>query len=316
MLYEENVMIWDPFERLLWGCALTIAVMCGIYFIHIARKREVFNERIIMLGLASLPLGFAFSLFFTYFQVLQVEGDFSNNIFCGNYENFIKEPYELFGVLSYISFGLVGTFFVLTFDIIVKRTKFLLTIISLVLIVIEIIFAFYSTDIARVVFNYFLILELVFFIPFVLFLYTKWSHFEFKAVSSFFFFGVILFMISLIFAKSTHKELNFFPIVFGPLSLIAGCCIMIIPIIIDPNVVSRPLTYWVLFAILTFTLLIGITIIDIVVVSLQVKWSLEWNLLIGQFVTAIIFFSILLNLIIKNTQYFTKLLLKRFQKKL
>ena len=131
---NEMAMIWDPFERILWGCALTIAVMCGIYFIHIARKREIFNERIIMLGLASLPLGFGFSLFFTYIQVLQVPGDFINNVFCGIYED--NALYVFFGRLSYISFGIGGMFFVLAFEIIIKRTKFILSTIFLIIIVI------------------------------------------------------------------------------------------------------------------------------------------------------------------------------------
>jgi len=298
-------LIWSSSERILWGIAITIAIMCGIYFIYIARKREVFKDRIIMLGLASLPIGFAFSLLFTYFQVFQVKGIYNigNNLFCGNYPSSkqASDLYKLFGVLSYISFGLGGMFFVLAYDIIVKRTRFLLTIISTVLIGILIYFSIIDNiEMVQLVFNVFLILELMLFVPFILFLYTKWSHFEFKAVSSFFFFGFILLVISLNFAKSTHKELNFFPLLLGPLLLIAGCCIIIIPIIIDPSVVSRPLTYWVLFAILTITLLIGITIIDIVVVSLQEKWSLPWRLLIGEFLVAIIYFSILLNLIIKN----------------
>ncbi|MCK4480498.1 MAG: HAMP domain-containing histidine kinase, partial [Candidatus Lokiarchaeota archaeon] len=168
-------------------------------------------------------------------------------------------------------------------------------------IVIEIIFAFYSTDIARVVFNYFLILELVFFIPFVLFLYTKWSHFEFKAVSSFFFFGFILFMISLILAKSAHKELNIFPLILGPLFLIAGCCFFIFPIIIGPKVISRPLIYWVLFAILTITLLIVITILDIIeLLSNQEEIPSDWIIFLITFVVAIIYVSILFYLVTKN----------------
>ena len=81
MVCDNGVMIWDPLERFLWGIALTIAIMCGIYFIHIGRKREVFKERISMLGLASLPIGFAFSLLFTYLQVFQVEGTYENNLF-------------------------------------------------------------------------------------------------------------------------------------------------------------------------------------------------------------------------------------------
>ena len=156
----ENVMIWDPFERILWGCALTIAVMCGIYFIHIARKREVFNEKIIMLGLASLPLGFAFSLFFTYFQVLQVPGDFIDNIFCGVYIDNLN--YEFFGRLSYASFGIGGMFFVLAFEIIIKRTKYLLTITFLIIIIIVIAASPLNFEIARKIFNYILLLALIY----------------------------------------------------------------------------------------------------------------------------------------------------------
>lgn len=116
------VPIWDPMERFFWGIAIAIALMCGIYFIYKARKREVFNEKVIMFGLASLPLGFALSLTFTYFQVLQVQGTLNNNIFYGDYEN-INPLYELLGRLSYISLEIGGLFFVLAFDIIVKRTK-------------------------------------------------------------------------------------------------------------------------------------------------------------------------------------------------
>ena len=257
----ENVMIWDPFERLLWGCALTIAVMCGIYFIHIARKREVFNERIIMLGLASLPLGFAFSLFFIYIQVLQLPVDFSNNIFCGVYED--NPGYKFFGRLSYISFGIGGMFFVLAFEIIIKRTKYLLTITFLIIIVI----ATFSPNFedTRIIFNFLLIPALMIFVPLVLYLYTKWSHLEFKAVSSFLLFGFILFMISLILAKRAHKMLNVYPLILSPLLFLLGCGIIILPIIIEPKVISRALTYWVSFAILTFPFVIFMIIVDIVI---------------------------------------------------
>jgi len=254
------VMIWNPFERLLWGCALTIAVMCGIYFIHIARKREIFNERIIMLGLASLPLGFAFSLFFTYIQVLQVPGIFIDNVFIGVYED--NPAYEIFGRLSYISFGIGGMFFVLAFEIIIKRTKYLLTITFLIIIIVVIAASPLNFEIARRIFNYILLLALIFFVPLVLYLYTKWSHLEFKAVSSFILFGFILFMVSLILAERAHKNLDYYPLILSPLLLILGCCIIILPVIINPKIISRALTYWILFAILTFPFIIYMIAID------------------------------------------------------
>jgi len=287
------VMIWDPYERLLWGCALTIALMCGIYFIHIARKRDVFNERIMMLGLASLPLGFAFSLFFTYIQVLQLPGGFSNNIFCGVYEDNI-EYYEIFGRLSYALFGIGGMFFVLAFEIIKKRTKYLLTITFLIIIVI----ATFSPNFedTRKIFNFLLIPALMIFVPLVLYLYTKWSHLEFKAVSSFLLFGFILFMISLILAKRAHKMLNVYPLILSPLLFLLGCGIIILPIIIDPKVISRALTYWVSFAILTFPFVIYMIVIDIVIGSS--KNFNQWLTL--EFIIAFLYVFIIFFFIIKD----------------
>ena len=150
----DGVMIWDPFERFLWGIAIIIALFCGAYFIRIGRKREVFKERIMMLGLASLLLGFTVSLLFTYFKALQVQGEFINKnelfVFCGLYSD--DTPlYKFLGTLSYISLGIGGMFFVLAFEIFLKRTKYLLTITFIIIIILEI--AFFFLDRARDIYN-------------------------------------------------------------------------------------------------------------------------------------------------------------------
>ena len=292
------VPIWDPSERFFSGIALALALMCGIYFVYKARKREVFNEKIIMLGLSSLPLGFALSLIFTYFQVFQVQGTFINNIFYGDYD-IIKSPYEILGRLSYISLGIGCLFFVLAFEIIIKRTKYFLTIFYAILIAIEIIlpiegslFNMPFSTIARYVFNYPIILGLLILVPLVLYLYTKWSHLEFKAVSSFLLFGFLLFVISLNLAKKVHKNLNVYPLVLGPLLLILGCCITMLPAIINPKIISRALTYWVLFAILTIPFLIIMLYIDIIN-DLAFQFIIE-------FIVAFMYIYIIFFLIIKN----------------
>jgi len=259
---EDGVMIWDPFERFLWGIALLIALFCGAYFILIGRKREIFNERVIMLGLASLVLGFAVSLLFTYFKVFQVPGEFivDTYIFCGVY-NGDNLLYEILGKLSYISLGIGGMFFVFAFEIIIKRTKYLLTIsFIIVLILVMVPFPF---DTTRNIFNYIILMGLVILVPLILFLYTKWSHLEFKSVSSFLLLGFLLFMNSLILAERGHKKLNTYPLFLSPFIFILGCCIIILPIIINPKVVSRPLVYWIIFAILAFPLFIIMIVVDI-----------------------------------------------------
>ncbi|MFX0178702.1 MAG: hypothetical protein ACFE78_00855 [Candidatus Hodarchaeota archaeon] len=292
------VPIWDPLERFFWGIALAIALMCAIYFIYKARKREVFNEKVIMFGLSSLPLGFALSLTFTYFQVFQVQGTFINNIFYGDYD-IVKSPYEILGRLSYISLGIGLLFFILAFDIIIKRTRYFLTIIYAILIAIEIILpiegSLFNTPfstIARYIFNYPIILGLLILVPLVLYLYTKWSHLEFKAVSSFLLFGFLLFVISLNLAKKVHKNLDVYPLILGPLLLISGCCITILPTLINPKIISRALTYWVLFAILTIPFLVVMLYIDIIN-ELALQFIIE-------FLVAFVYIYIIFFLIINN----------------
>jgi len=292
------VPIWDPSERFLWGMALTIALMCGIYFIYKARKREVFNEKFMMYGLSSLPLGFAISLIFTYFQVFQVQGNFINNTFYGDYK-IVGQYYEVLGRLSYISLGIGGLFYVLAFDIIIKRTKYSLTIFYVILIVIEIIlplegslFNIPFSQMARIVFNFPIILGLLILVPVVLYKYTKWSDLEFKAVSSFLLYGFLLFVISLFLAKKVHKNLNAYPLILGPILLILGCCITILPTIINPKIISRALTYWILFTVLAIPFLIVMLYIDIIK-GLAFPYIIE-------FLVTFVFVYIIFFFIIKN----------------
>ncbi len=294
-----DVPIWDPSERLLWGMALAIAIICGIYFIYKARNREVLNEKIIMYGLSSLPLGFALSLIFTYFQVFQVQGDFNNGTFFGDYEN-VGSLYEVLGRLSYISLGIGGLFYVLAFDKIIKQTQYSLTIFYAILVTIEIILplegSIFNTPfstIARSVFNFAISLGLLILVPIVLYLYTKWSNLEFKAVSSFLLFGFLSFVISLFLAKRIHKDLDAYPLILAPLLLILGCCITLLPTIINPKILSRAFFLWVLFAILTIPFLIVMLVIDIVK-KLETPYVIEF---LATFIfTYIIFFFIIKNI--------------------
>lgn len=302
------VPIWDTLERFLWGIGLTLALMCGLYFIYKARKREVFNEKIIMYGLSSLPLGFALSLIFTYFQVFQVQGSFTNNMFSGDYD-FVLPPYEILGRLSYISLGIGGLFYVLAFDIILKRTRYILTIIYAILIALEIFLPFEGSffnidfsELARFVFNFPILLGLLILVPIVLYLYTKWSRLEFKAVSSFLLFGFLFFEVSLFLAKSRHKSLGFYPLFLAPLLLILACCIIILPTIVNPKILSRGFLFWVLFAILSVPFFIVLLYIDFVKVlegELDLVFAIE-------FLAAFTYTYIMLFLIIRNIRINSK----------
>ena len=261
----EVVPIWDPLERSLRGVAIFLALFSAVYFINKGDKRKIFNEKLIMFSLASLILGFAFSLIFTFFQVLQIPGGlslFDSNTYLAVVpfqENII---YKIYGRLSYISISIGFTFFLFAFDIIVKKTKYLFTITYLILLSIEIIF-FANHTLVKAIFNFPIILGMSILVPLVFYLYTRWSRLEFKAISSFLSFGFLMFIISLNLAKSEHKELGVYPLALSPLLLIFGCLITILPTIVNPKFLSRALLYWMLYAIITIPFLVAIIIINI-----------------------------------------------------
>ena len=105
-----DVMLWSTYERFIWGIAITLTLISGVYFIIKGRKREIFTEKIIMFGLASLPLGFASSLIITFFQVLQIPGSLNivNNVFYGDYDNFTP-IYIILEIINNAVSGLTGS---------------------------------------------------------------------------------------------------------------------------------------------------------------------------------------------------------------
>jgi len=294
----EGVMLWSTYERFIWGIAITLTLISGVYFIIKGRKREIFNEKIIMFGLASLPLAFAFSLLITFIQVLQIPGSFNfvDNTFYGYYENF-SSIYIILEIISNAILGFGGMFFVLAFDLIFKRTKFALTIAFGIFTILLIIFPSISTDpldVARPIFNFFILGGLVVVVPFVLYYYTERSRLEFKAVSSFFLFGLLSFMFSLILALRAHKSLSIYPLILSPLLLILGCCAIIIPTVVKPKIIRRALLFWVLFLLLIILLVVYIIVFDII-------FSLEWQLILEIFLLAAYVYT-LFYLIIKHTR--------------
>ena len=102
-----NVMIWDPYERFVWGIAIGLTLISGAYFIHIGRKRKTFKEKMILFGLASLPLGFAASLTIIFIQVMQIQGIFDNTdyVFSGDLNN-INSTYIILEIVHNAILGL------------------------------------------------------------------------------------------------------------------------------------------------------------------------------------------------------------------
>ena len=168
MNYE--VMIWNPFERFLWGIAITIALVCAIYFYHISRKRKDLNEKLIMLGLAGFILGFALSFLFTFFQAFELPGSFDGYTFMGEYTDNYSFEYFLLAKGSYSSFAAGSAIFLWVFERLTKLTKYFLSSLYVIALGIEL-FALNLTF-ARMMFNI-LIVGVIILVPLVLYFYTS-----------------------------------------------------------------------------------------------------------------------------------------------
>jgi len=279
-------MIWDPYERLLWGIAISIAFMCGIYYIIKARKREIFNERVILFGFAGLFICFAFVQIFAYFQELQIKGTYINGTFYGDFNNYTP-VYEVYNKGMEISFTLGFIILIFSFEIILKYTRFLLTIVMSIFLLLVAILPF---TLSIFIFNYFIGSTSIFLFLIILYSYTKWSKLEFKAVSSFLLFGFMFIIISTVIRLRVIKSLNFYPLIIAPILFIIGCFIALCPTIININKISQSFSYWVICGILALIGVFFLVIIQIILIN-----NLGFTILYGViFVYSVVIYSLIL----------------------
>jgi hypothetical protein len=252
------------------GAAITVLFLCGVYYINRGRKRDIFNERVIMYGLASLLLGSALGQMCIYFVEHNYPGIFENNAFYAVFDitttNF-SPMLEIFYKLGIICLGIGVAFFMLSFEIIFKRTKYLLTIYFSVIMLLDLIFPFPSTTNFypfSILWVYFYWIPLSYVVVIMFYMYTKWSRLEFKAISSFLTFGFVLIIMGQNLMGLISKSLSVYPLILGPILMIIGSIFVIIPTIINPKLILRRFFYWIFFGIIAIAFLIVYTIVDII----------------------------------------------------
>ena len=264
-------MIWDPVERLLWGFAIILLILCSIHYIRKGRQRESYNERIIMYGFASVFMGYAIERLFLCIGEIFIPGTYRNFAFYGDYSN-VTLTFEVLTLLGYISLGIGYALFFLAFELTVKRTKFIITSIQVILLTLMIILPFNKLNLQT--FNF---LFSTFVGVFILIYYTKKSKLEFRAISSLIILGITLICFGLAFASIIWKQIGRFPLYFSPTLYILGALIIVSPTIIDPKFFSRVSVFWTviglfiittLFLYLASALYIGLPIILIVALGL------------------------------------------------
>lgn len=237
-----EVMIWNPIERILWGVIITILVISAAIYFFRGKGKESFNEKIIMYGFASLLFCFAMDRTFAYIAEFYIPGEFDGFTFNGNYD-LVGTEYELLiravAIINTIGFML----FYLTFELIFKKTKFLIT-------VLQGFFLYYILtrpfEYARWFFSNIIFITNGFLFILILFNFAKWSRLEFKSVSSLLMFGYLLIGQGINLSGRPVKAFNVVPLTIPAVIYLLGVLFMIFPIIVDPKYLSQGLKYWLI----------------------------------------------------------------------
>ena len=247
------VRVWDPIERFLSAVTITFIGMCALLYILRGRKRENYTERLMMYGIACLFIGFAVSFFFEYLRVFAIPGYIRNFTYYGDYDK-VGSTYKILSQLVYVSGAVAFTFFVIVFEASVKRTKFILTICSIIIVVIIIVLPYEQARLFHhIIFSPFRIILLVI----IFYLLAKWSQLEFKAVASFILLGIGVITLGSAINSQDITSLNVFPLfIYSPV-IILGAFLAILPLIIDPKYFTQALTLWKLNGAIGIALIFG-----------------------------------------------------------
>jgi len=224
-------VIWDPTERLLTGIGMTFLFVCGIVYINRGRRREALQEKIMMVGFGSYFIGLTFQrLFGGYLGHFFVDGTLTNYKWVGSFDP-PGDLFELLFKIDYVLWAIGAVLFILAFEIGIKKTKYILTIIQIPLIIFLIILPY---DLSRNIQRYIMYPFSTSIIIASVVVIGKWSRFELKAISSVLFFGIVFLMMSSALVSKSVKVLDILPLLYlSPIFFIVGAVVVMLPLVID-----------------------------------------------------------------------------------
>lgn len=231
--------------------AIFVLFICGMHYLYRGLKKEDYKEKIIMIGFASLFFGQALIRFFFYFSDFYVEGNYTGHAYYGDYASQnISTMYITLVLCGYISFLVGIAIFLFCFEIVTKKTKFMLTLYNAISIVLLLAL---PLEYKRTL-MYILVFVNALLLILILFWFSKKSSKEFQAVSTLMMIGFILYILGAILDASTIKELGIYSPTIPAVLMIIGALVAISPTIINPKILSQTLVNWFIFLIFISTL--------------------------------------------------------------
>lgn len=233
-------IINGPIERILSGFMLALLIITGLQYLKRSRKREDSKERLILLGFAYYFMALVISMTIHIFSEYAVPGTYINHIYYGDYSKSSSSYYILVMISRYV-YAIGAAILIFTFELTIKKTKYILTLIQGILIILIIISPF---NLAYILIIYVLgVLSSFIIVSFLLYM-AKWSKFEFKLISSLLLLGFEFIVFGLVFGNPDIKRMNFFPVFLSPLSIIIGTVICLSPTFINPRIYTQSSKFW------------------------------------------------------------------------
>ncbi len=253
-------LIFLPIDRFVWALIISILFACSFIFINRSRENEHPSERKILIGFCCFFIGVAISRIFLYISVFFLEGSYINHSFFGNFNqgSLLYVQFTNFGHISWL-IGMLG--FYILFEIGMKKTYFIFTLINLIFLVIVIIFIdlFWIISGLNILFLFFLFAK-----------YSSTAEIETQNMSSFAFIGLLLCWMGYVIEMILVRDFNLFSNLYPMLLYLMGASITLSKIkIIEPlYVISIFLVLPMLFALFNYQIPIYILIGLVLVISL------------------------------------------------
>jgi hypothetical protein len=289
-----ETLIWDPFERLLWGLAISVLIVNAIFYYKQGKKKEEELGKLIFKGTAGIFIGLIFNRFFFYLSEFLVPGVYLNYVFLGDYSS-VDLLYELILRLSWISyaFGFL-LYFIFVEKAVLKSRLIFSALLGIVLAAIAITPFETARTLNTVAFG--LSGMITFLISFKL---IQMSRIEYKGLASIHLLGGLFGGAGMVLSYMNVKELNTAPLIIAPVIYAIGIIIYSLPSYIEFKNLKQILKLWVIAS---------ITLVLCIVAAVTSIFMYEFPLFIGIAVIVItiggcvIFYMIIRN-IIKYMQF-------------
>ncbi|MFX0101161.1 MAG: hypothetical protein ACFFCS_16420 [Candidatus Hodarchaeota archaeon] len=232
--------IFDPGERVFMGILIMVLVITGIIYWKRARNNHNFNEKRLLIGLSAFFIGYAFFEIFFGIGKYMIEGRYIGHSFYGNFEK-TSIYYNIFAKLAQISVTIGNSIFLFESERIIKRTRYIISILNVIGLFLVIILPWDSTDF---LYKNILLPAHVGLFLIIIFFFTKWARLEFKAVASVQVLAMGFIALGSLMHDPEFQVPNQFPLALSYVFIIIGALVSMSSGIINPKRYSRALNYW------------------------------------------------------------------------